>query len=64
MVRRCIVLIFIVFEEKVLVVDKFGDVYFFLVLELYGCGYLELGYLFMLLDVVVSFDDCFIFIVD
>lgn len=50
--RRCIVLIFIVFEEKVLVVDKFGDVYFFSVLELYGCGKLEFGYLSMLLDVV------------
>lgn len=50
--RRCTALTFTASEDRVLVADKSGDVYSFLVLEPDGCGRLELGHLSMLLDVV------------
>lgn len=50
--RRCTALTFTASEEKVLVADKSGDVYSFLVQEPNAHGHLELGHLSMLLDVV------------
>lgn len=50
--RRCTALTFTASEEKVLVADKSGDVYSFLVQEPNAQGHLELGHLSMLLDVV------------
>lgn len=50
--RRCTALTFTASEDRVLVADKSGDVYSFLVLDSGGCGRLELGHLSMLLDVV------------
>lgn len=49
---------FIKDEQDVLVVDKWGDVFRFFVIDFQKEGLFLLGYFFMLLD-IVSFELCF-----
>ncbi|XP_068127147.1 tRNA (guanine-N(7)-)-methyltransferase non-catalytic subunit WDR4 isoform X2 [Hyperolius riggenbachi] len=62
--RRCTAIAFSPCESRILVADKSGDVYSFLVDTPLEEGHLELGHLSMLLDVVVTPDGRFVITCD